>query len=268
MIYIIPDAEKLSECVDFSRKHDLGWEFNDFMLPIVLDDEKKRSFLIEKYRSADMPERLSLHGAFLDVTVHSGDAKIREVSDYRVNQSIDLARTLGCGKVIFHTNIIPNFLDKSYCDDWVCKNADYWIAKARQNPDIEILMENMFDITPDLMSQLAERICEVHNFGICLDYSHASIFGEGENGADLFVDKLAPYVRHIHINDCDLVHDGHLTIGDGLINWERFAEDYAERMSGASILIEVKGLEKQKRSLDFLLELFARHGISDFQQHR
>ena len=54
----------------------------------------------------------------------------------------------------------------------------------------------------------------------------------------------------------------HLPIGDGLIDWERFAEHYAQSMSGASILIEVKGLEKQKRSLDFLLELFSRHGIT------
>ena len=261
VIYVIPDAEKLPEYVEFSRQYDLGWEFNDFMYPSVLEDEEIKAGIIDKYRSYDMPARLSLHGAFLDVTVHSGDVRIRDISDFRIDQSIEVAKALGCRKVIFHSNIIPNFIDAFYCDDWVSKNAEYWTAKARQNPDIDLLMENMFDMTPDLMARLAEEISDVPNFGLCLDYSHASIFCAGGSSADIFVDKLAPYVKHIHINDCDLMHDGHLPIGDGMVDWERFAEHYSGRMSGASVLIEVKGLERQKRSLEFLTELFARYGI-------
>ena len=262
VIYVIPDAERQQEYVVFSRQYGLGWEFNDFMIPSVLDDEEEKARIIGIYRSVDKPAQLNLHGAFLDVTVHSSDSRIREVSDFRIEQSINIARALGCRKVIFHTNTIPNFIDKFYCDDWVRKNAEYWTDKARRNPDVDLLMENMFDMTPELMARLAEEIRDVRNFGLCLDYSHASIFCKCENGADRFVEKLAPYVKHIHINDCDLQHDGHLPIGDGMIDWDRFAEHYAERLSGATILIEVKGLERQKRSLEFLLELFARHGIT------
>lgn len=261
-VSIIPNTANLPETIEFSAEYHLGWEFNDFMFPTVLDNEKEAARLIDLYQSHGMPQERSLHGAFLDVTVHSDDARIRDVSDLRIHQSIDAAKALECCKVIFHSGSIPNFHDKAYCDNWVRKNAAYWTAKTQQYPNIDLLMENMFDMTPDLLLRLAEELNGVSHFGICLDYSHATIFGEGEHSADEFVKALAPYVRHIHLNDCDLRHDSHLPIGDGLIDWERFAALYAEQMSSASILIEVNGLERQKRSLDFLLELFMRHGIT------
>ena len=261
-VSIIPDVTRLPETIEFSTQYHLGWEFNDFMFPTVLDNEDEIARLTDVYQSHDMPRVRSLHGAFLDVTVHSSDARIREVSDLRINQSIAAAQALSCGKVIFHSGSIPNFHDKAYCDDWVKKNAAYWTAKTQQYPGIDLLMENMFDMTPDLLLRLGEELNGVSCFGICLDFAHATVFGEGEYSADEFVKTLAPYVRHIHLNDCDLRHDLHLPIGDGLINWDRFAELYAEQMKGASMLIEVKELEGQKRSLDFLLELFTRHGIT------
>ena len=261
-IYIIPDADKLSECVDFSKQYKLGWEFNDFMLPSVLDDKRKTARIIRKYKSVDMPAQLSTHGAFLDVEVHSMDEEIRKVSDMRIIQSIEVAKKLHCRKVIVHTGTIPNYCDSRYCDDWVLKNTEYWTAKSRRNPDIDILMENMFDMTPELMFRLAEAMEGVPNFGLCLDYAHATVFGEDADGAGEFVGRLKKYVRHIHVNDCDLLHDNHMQIGEGMIDWERFAEHYGESMNGVSILIEVNGLEKQKRSLDYLLELFSRHGIT------
>ena len=227
-VSIIPDVTRLPETIEFSAQYHLGWEFNDFMFPTVLDNEDEIARLTDVYQSHDMPRVRSLHGAFLDVTVHSGDARIREVSDLRINQSIAAAQALSCGKVIFHSGSIPNFHDKAYCDDWVKKNAAYWTAKTQQYPGIDLLMENMFDMTPDLLLRLGEELNGVSCFGICLDFAHATVFA----------------------------------IGDGLINWDRFAKLYAEQMKGASMLIEVKELEGQKRSLDFLLELFTRHGIT------
>ena len=261
-VSIIPNPANLPEYIEFSAQYHLGWEFNDFMFSTVLDNKKETARLIDLYQSHGMPQVRSLHGAFLDVTVHSSDARIREVSDLRINQSIEAARALQCGKVIFHTGIIPNFRDKSYRDNWVRKNTAYWTAKTQQYPGVDLLMENMFDMTPDLLRRLAEELNGVSRFGLCLDYSHATIFGGKEHSAEEFVKTLAPYVRHIHLNDCDLRHDNHLPIGCGLIDWERFAELYAEHMRHASILIEVKGLERQKRSLDYLLELFARRGVT------
>ena len=38
-ISIIPDVTRLPETIEFSAQYHLGWEFNDFMFPTVLDNE-------------------------------------------------------------------------------------------------------------------------------------------------------------------------------------------------------------------------------------
>ena len=59
---------------------------------------------------------------------------------------------------------------------------------------MDLQMENMFDMAPDLLLRLAEELSGVSNFGVCLDYSHATIFGKGTYSANEFVMTLAPFV--------------------------------------------------------------------------
>ena len=87
---------------------------------------------------ADIPRYCTYHGAFLDVTIFSQDSKILEVSDYRVEQSIAIARRLGAKAIVFHTNYISNFRQKEYRESWVEKNASYWSKKLCKYPDINI----------------------------------------------------------------------------------------------------------------------------------
>lgn len=115
-------------------------------------------------------------------------------------------------------------------------------------------MENMFDTDPELLAKLAERMADVPNFGVCFDYAHAQVFGD-ENRMEEWVKMLAPYVKHLHINDNDLRSDLHLPLGEGKIDWNKFRQFYESYFSQASVLIEVTGLERAKRSLQFLEQL-------------
>ncbi len=261
-IYVIPELNNLDASVSFSKCNALGWEFNDFMQPDVLGDQKETQRIIGQYRECEMPRFRSIHGAFMDILPHSYDVKIRSVAYERIGQSLAVANSLRCDRIVFHTNLVHNFISKSYIDNWLEKNAEYWMSTAGKNPDITILMENMFDMTPDAIAALAERMNGVSNFGVCLDYAHSIIFGKADKSGELFVRTLAPYVRHIHLNDCDLIHDLHLAVGDGQIDWDEFAELYGNYLSGVPILIEVNGIENQKRSLDYLSERMTRHGIA------
>lgn len=62
-------------------------------------------------------------------------------------------------------------------------------------------------------------------------------------------------MRHLHINDNDFKQDLHLAVGDGKTDWKRFRQHYETYFSKASVLIEVKGLEKIEKSLDYLLKI-------------
>jgi hypothetical protein len=113
-IYIIPDRTNISESLRLAETYNACFEYQDFFLPHVLDDEQTKNEWISFYRA--LPRDRSqdmLHGAFLDVTVHSADKYIRMVSEHRIRQSLDIARALQIRGAVFHTNTIPNFKSSS-----------------------------------------------------------------------------------------------------------------------------------------------------------
>lgn len=254
-LLIIPDRHQLSEYQTLAEQYNLGFEFNDFFAPAMLDDESLTEQTVQHYMdSEDLPCYRTSHGAFLDVTIFSDDMAIYKASDYRVEQSLCIAQKLGAKGVIFHTNYITNFLSDTYRDGWVKKNIEYWRKKAEQYKDINIYIENMFDDTPELISRLGEGMMGIANFGLCFDYAHAQVFGNPEE-IGTWVKMLSPYVKHIHINDNDLKKDLHLAVGDGCIDWQEFKHYYEEYFYDATVLIEVNGIEKIKKSLEFLDKL-------------
>lgn len=252
---IIPDPEKIESSIKLARKYGCSFEYNDFYMPALLDDEKMVEDRISGYlATGELPQRCTMHGAFLDVTIFSDDPKIVEVSDLRVEQSLKIARRIGAKAVVFHTNYMPNFQVDYYCKSWLKKNEIYWKEKLEKYSDIHIYMENMFDMSYELLARLAERLSAYSNFGVCFDYAHAHAFGN-ELQIDAWVKALSPYVKHIHINDNDLVQDLHLALGEGKIDWNRFKEYYETYFSDASVLIEMKDLTAAKKSLEFILML-------------
>ena len=257
-VLIIPDFNNIEGSLQLASEYNSAFEFNDFFLPDLLDNKNKISEMIIKYKHYGIPDKSTMHGAFLDVTVFSSDRKIRDVSDLRVCQSIETALELGVRAVIFHTNYIPTLLADSYYDNWIDANDKYWREKINQYKNIDIFIENMFDITPEPLKKLAERMKDCNNFGVCLDYAHASL---SDYPIENWVQVLGPYIRHMHINDNDLKKDLHLQLGTGKIDWTIFTELYRKYVGNASILIEHTNIEKQKKSLDFFINMFKKSRI-------
>lgn len=251
-LLIVPKLDKLEEYSNLAKAYNCGFEYNDFFLPEVLDDSQGLERRVESYLSSNMlPEYTTLHGAFLDVNIASSDKEIFNVSDKRIRQSMEVASKLGVTAVVFHTNYIANFLQESYRESWVASNVVYWKEILKEYPNINIYIENMFDMDWELLLKLGQAMKDEPNFGICLDYAHAGVFGDETKVAEWVV-ELAPYVKHIHINDNDFVSDLHQALGDGNIDWHYFKELYNTYLNKASVLIEVSDIEKTKKSLEFL----------------
>lgn len=247
---IIPQIERLAESSLLAEKYGVGYEYNDFFMPDVLDDEQRIEIITETYRKSGLPEYCTMHGAFFDVIVFSVDKKIRQISELRVEQSISAARGIGAKAVVFHTNYNPFLNSPAYIGAWLEQNLQYWNGVLERNRDIGIYLENMFDSSPQIMSRLAEKLCAHENFGICLDYAHASLTPVPP---EEWAQALGKYVRHIHINDNDLQSDLHLAVGDGRINWDEFYSLYEKYLNGSSILIETGSVENQRRSVSRLI---------------
>lgn len=251
---IIPQLENIGESLSLAEKYGFGFEYNDFFSPDVLDDTERLEETVRRYKSVGLPKRCTLHGAFLDVLVFSEDREIRECSEMRVIQSIEAAKTVGAEAVIFHTNHNPLLTAESYRKNWIERNELFWREVLEKCGDVSVYMENMFDDSPYMLARLSERLSDCKSFGVCLDYAHAVSFGRN-TPIDEWVKCLAPYVRHLHINDNDLKDDLHLAVGSGKIDWHQFSEYYSEYFTDCTVLIETAGIEAQEKSAEFLKDI-------------
>ena len=251
-LHLIPNRRNINESLALAEEYGAHFEYNEFFLPAVLDDAEEVRRIIDFYKSLDRDRSLdTLHGVFLDITIHSDDRLVREASDLRIHQSMDIARELGVKGVIFHTNTVPNFRTPSYLDNWVKRNSEYFRKLLDEYPQQEVYMENMFDEEPYTLARLAADMKDVSRFGICFDYAHANAFGDGSKA---WSDALMPYVKHMHINDNDGAVDSHESVGNGTIDWNAFNDRIHENNVMSSVLVEVTPLDRQRESLEFMKE--------------
>lgn len=249
-LQIIPEFDNIEQSMQLAEKYQCAFEFNDFFLPEVLEDKNKQEKIINYYAKMHPDfSKDTIHGAFLDITVHSMDPLIREVSKRRVFQSMEVAERMCVSGVVFHTGRLANFREPAYLKNWLETNEKFFYQLADQFPNQQIYMENMFDEAPDVMTELAIRMQEVSNFSICLDYAHAVL---QKNLKEEWFQQLAPYIRHMHINDNDFINDLHQPLGEGRIDWKEFNIWMKKYQIESSVLIEVRGISNQKKSLEYL----------------
>lgn len=244
--------DQISKFLSFAQKYNAGFEYNDFFLPFILDDEKKVNEIIAAYQAIDRDRSEdTLHGVFLDICVNSDDPLILKASDYRVHQSMDIATRLGVKAVIFHTNHIPTFRLASYREGWLDRNEVYWRKILAEYPNLSIYMENMFDDEPELLELLAKRMEDEPRFGVCFDLAHAFI---SNTSLDEWIGALAPYAKHLHINDNDKVQDTHHAVGCMQLPWDKYNE-YLKKVpeeQRPTVLIEVRGYEDLEASVEYM----------------
>ncbi len=248
-LLIIPDINNMHKSIELAQEYSLGFEYNEFFIPKVLDDDNGVQSVCQKYAEFGKPVYSTVHGAFYDVIPFSEDPKIREVSNLRVEQSIGAARQIGAKAVVFHTNYNPFLNTDVYIESWIENNKVYWSEVLRKNPDVNIYLENMFDTSPDMMVALSEGLKGHANYGVCFDYAHAEL---SCTEPDIWARELSPYIKHVHINDNDLISDSHLAWGDGSIDRQAFYRNYEDYMNGATVLVETSQHERKVRSLEVL----------------
>lgn len=248
-VLIVSLAEDIEAYKALASEYQVGFEVNDFYNPDVLENPDEMNRLIAFYQEQGLPENSTMHGAFFDIVVFSYDSRIREISELRMEQSMKVAVRLGVKGVVFHTNYSPMLSGAEYDRRAVEMTAQYMECLLKRYPDTEIYLENMFDSDPAIMVAISEKLCTYGNYGVCFDYAHASI---SNTPMEQWVTELAPYIKHVHVNDNDFVRDLHLAIGDGRIDWDQFMRYRKQYFPDCSVLIETTAPENQRRSLEYL----------------
>jgi len=243
-----------TEKVQFALQHDFGIEIGVFASGDAVDDPCARadyeSRLTTKLRR--FPGPISMHGAFMDLAVHSGDSLIAHHSRQRILDDLKLAVRLGCRKIVFHTGFNPLIPSASYRERFLAAHADFWQHAAASCPGLTICLENQWENEPSILLDLMHRI-DKPNVRLCLDVGHAHAYSEIP--AVTWLTQLAPFLAHMHWSDNFGDHDSHLPLGTGSIDWAALVDRSQRLNRPLSIVIELNTLRFIERSLSYLKEL-------------
>lgn len=251
--HIIPEYENIEKSLELAEKYNAVFEYNDFFKAPVFENEEVLEERINFYKNLGRDtSKDTLHGIFLDLCIASMDTTIREYSKKRIAQSMEIGDRLGVKGVIFHTGLIGGLTVDYYINGWVDAAAELFSSLAKKYPHMMIYLENSFEFSPDAFLKLMDKIKDVPNVRICLDYGHAALT---LTPLEEWVKQLAPYIAHMHINDHDLKADLHLAPGEGQIDYNYFRELMGKYNVHVSTLLEVNGIERQAKALEFMSSL-------------
>lgn len=246
--YVIPNLNEIDKYLELSKSYDLGFEYNEFYEPKLLDSNKLDKY-INEYKKLNRKND-TLHGVFYDIVLDSSDPKIAKISYDRVKSSLDIASKLNCKGVVFHTNYITWMKTDFYIENWINLNKEIYLELIEEYKDLEIYIENMFDLEPYMLERLVKEINHPR-IGVCLDIAHASI---SKVDIEEWFRVLGKYIKHIHINDNDRISDSHSELGKGIIDYKNAYKYINNLKQDVSILIEIKDYNKTLNSINYLKE--------------
>ncbi len=250
----VADPNSFDAFLEYAKEHRYNLEIGCFSLPRILDTNWQEILKDYQQKLHGFKGAISMHGPYWDLVIHSDDKKIREVTEQRIFQSLEIARELKARYIVFHGNFNPLKgplkVTESYKLNWIERNAIFWSEVLEKYPST-VLLENTCDFTPEMLRTLLDEV-NSSRLGACLDVGHANVFSKVPVGKWIAV--LGEDIRSIHAHDNKGDADSHLAPGKGTINWQEFSDLIAKYQIGPDIVFEVETLEATIQSLKYFRE--------------
>ncbi|NIA08374.1 MAG: TIM barrel protein [Nitrospiraceae bacterium] len=160
----------------------------------------------------------TIHGPYTDLSIGAIDRKVRVISIERIKEALEIAALFGARSVVCHTG----FDLKHYYS-----MRDRWIENALESLtilsdyaslfNIPIMLENVFDLNPAIHREIFDAIGSPF-LGFCLDIGHIGVFSEA--GLGNWLRDVGDRLGQLHLHDNNGVHDDHLAIGEGVMDFD------------------------------------------------
>ena len=230
------------------------------MPEIYFDGNMLDTFVLKEYKS--VANRLkesgipcNFHAPYEDICPASFDNKIREISEKRLLDTCQIADLFHPQVIVCHTGYWK-WIHYERQDAWLERSIESWtkVSEAAQKNGTRILLENVFDDSPEILERLIQEIG--HNkLGICLDIGHLTIFTKYP--LKEWLDVLGPYIEELHLHDNHGVFDEHLVMGRGTIDFDPLFQYIKEHGIRPIYTLE------QHREEDIEPNLLALHALRD-----
>ena len=221
-----------SRAGDIARAAGLGVEIAEFCTAVNADEyfDAANARVLEQVRG--VPRR-ALHGAFNELFPCAIDPRARALAAGRFRESIALAKRYGAEKVVIHGGYNP----KMYYPCWYTEqSAIFWKEFLREDPGVDIVLENVLEEEPESLLGIV-RAVDSPRLGLCLDVGHANAYSSVP--VPVWLEKLAPYIRHFHLHNNDRSADTHAPLDAGSIPMRGVLERALALCPAASFALEL-----------------------------
>jgi sugar phosphate isomerase/epimerase len=239
-----PDNDGFDEFLSYAKEHGHNLEIASFAYSRVLDTNWREILKGHQQKLRGFAGVVSVHGAFMELIIHSRDEKIREVARNRIYRNLEIARALSAKYIVFHGNFNPLIRHEGYRKNWVKQNALFW-SEVLEKYQIIILLENLWEPTPKMFRKLSDEVNSAR-LKICFDTGHANIFSEAP--LEEWFAVLGEDIAYVHVNDNNGDVDLELAPGEGNIDWREFSHLIEKYRIAPEIVFEVGTLEKTMQS--------------------
>jgi len=249
--FLIPfGRERRDERLAYAESRDLGLEVTAFIGGGALNDAVDRDVLESEIESelAGFSGLKTMHGAFLDLAIHSDDDRISAISKSRIERDALTALRLGCEKVVFHMGYNPLVPGERYRQKLVESQVNFWSYILGSYPGITICLENQWETDWTIFQEIFANLQHPH-LGMCLDVAHAHVYGH--YSPEAWIEAIPTQVRHMHWSDNCGDRDSHLPLGAGNIAWAPIFAS-GDLWKTVTVTLEVAETSGIQRSLAFL----------------
>lgn len=245
-----PNHQVFDEFLEYAKEHGYNMEVASFAYSDVLDTDWQALLKDHQQKLQKFKGVISLHGAFLDLIIHSRDEKVKEVARKRIYHNMEIAKKLHAQYVIFHGNFNPLITHESYKQNWIEQNAQFW-SEVLDRYECTVLLENVWEPAPDIFRKLLDEVASPR-VKICFDTGHAHIFSRVS--FEEWISVLREDIGYIHVNDNNGDTDSELVPGEGSIDWQKFSDVIKKYQITPEIVFEVGTLENTAKSIEYFKE--------------
>lgn len=240
--------QTLPEFVQYARQRRCNLEVAGFAYANVYDADWGSIVQQHKHALGGFDGKISFHGVFQDVTIHSSDKQIVEVSRERILSNLDIARQLNAAQVVFHAGFNPLVKDDYYLKNWVERQATFW-SEVLEKYQITVLIENTWEPTPDGLRRLLDQV-NSPSLKICFDVAHAHVYSKKPLSEWFHV--LGSEITYIHLSDNYGDRDEHSELGKGNIDWKQFTSLVNEQNVKPEVTFELVTLDRTEKSIQYM----------------
>jgi len=233
---------------DYAKRQGCNLEIGTFAYADAFNGNWRRVMKAHRRALASFNGKISVHGVFQDICIHSSDSKIAKVSKQRILANMDVARFLEAKYVIFHANFNPFVYGELYKSNWIERNYAFW-SQVVNDYESTVLLENFWEPSPEIMSILLKKV-NSPRLRVCLDTGHLNAFSKVS--FEDWISKLDEQIPYMHFSDNSGDSDQHLQIGCGNVDWRSLTVILEKLGFAPEVALETETIKKTDESLKYL----------------